>query len=132
MINTLGFDSDFNPCLLGRIINERKQIGYYNLPNQDTAYINHYLKQLDKRQDLDSITDVVVIGIGGSSLGAKAVYHFIKPIRQLKRNLHFMDSTDPVTIANICNRASPKTQTTKFTIFNNKNPIKTLSQKHLR
>jgi hypothetical protein len=29
-------------------------------------------------------------------------------------------------------RASPKTQTTKFTIFNNKNPIKTLSQKHLR
>jgi glucose-6-phosphate isomerase len=103
MINTLGFDSDFDPCLLGRIINERKQIGYYNLPNQDTAYINHYLKQLDKRQNLDNITDVVVIGIGGSSLGAKAVYYFIKPIRQLKRNLHFMDSTDPVTIANICN-----------------------------
>ena len=103
MINTLDFDSDFDPCLLGRIINERKQIGYYNLPNQNTTYITHYLKQLDKRQDLDSMTDVVVIGIGGSSLGAKAVYHFIKPIRQLKRNLHFMDSTDPVTISNICN-----------------------------
>ena len=29
-------------------------------------------------------------------------------------------------------RAPLKTQTTKFTIFNNKNPIKTLSQKHLR
>jgi hypothetical protein len=28
--------------------------------------------------------------------------------------------------------APPKTQTTKFTIFNNKNPIKTPSQKHLR
>ncbi|ABL02599.1 glucose-6-phosphate isomerase [Candidatus Ruthia magnifica str. Cm (Calyptogena magnifica)] len=103
MISVLGFDSDFDPCLLGRIINEKKEIGYYNLPNQDTTYVHHYLKQLNKRQDLNSIIDIVVIGIGGSSLGAKAVYHFIKPIRQLKRNLHFMDSTDPVTITNICN-----------------------------
>jgi len=72
------------------------------LPEQDTNYIDNYLKQLDKRQGLDSITDVVIIGIGGSSLGAKAVYHFIKPVRKLKRNLHFIDSTDPTTIANIC------------------------------
>ncbi|BAF61916.1 glucose-6-phosphate isomerase [Candidatus Vesicomyidisocius calyptogenae] len=103
MINILGFDSDFDPSLLDRIVNEKKKIGYYNLPNQDTTYINHYLKQLNKRQNLNSISDVVVIGIGGSSLGAKAVYHFIRSIRQLKRNLHFMDSTDPITIANICN-----------------------------
>lgn len=61
------------------------------------------MKQLNERQNLNSISDIVVIGIGGSSLGAKAVYHFIRPIRQLKRNLHFMDSTDPITIANICN-----------------------------
>ncbi|SFV88403.1 hypothetical protein MNB_SUP05-SYMBIONT-7-672 [hydrothermal vent metagenome] len=29
-------------------------------------------------------------------------------------------------------RAPPKTQTKKITIFNNKKPIKTLLQKHLR
>ena len=102
MINTLHFSSDYEKELLVRIQKETDKIGYYSLPEQDTNYIDNYLKQLDKRQGLDSITDVVIIGIGGSSLGAKAVYHFIKPVRKLKRNLHFIDSTDPTTIANIC------------------------------
>jgi len=101
MINTLHFSSDYEKNLLIRIQKETDKIGYYNLPEQNTNYIDRYLEQLDKRQGLDNITDVVVIGIGGSSLGAKAVYHFIKPVRRLKRKLHFVDSTDPTTIANI-------------------------------
>ena len=104
MINILHFSSDYEKDLLTCIQKEVDNIGYYNLPEQDTNYIDNYLEQLDKIQGLANISDVVVIGIGGSSLGTKAVYHFIKPVRQLKRNLHFIDSTDPITITNICNR----------------------------
>lgn len=103
MINTLYFTSDYDNELLNRIKAETKNIGYYNLPKQNTNYIDKYLTQLDQRQKLDKITDIVVIGIGGSSLGTKAVYHFIKPVKELKRNLHFIDSTDPTTITNVFN-----------------------------
>jgi len=102
MINTLHFSSNTDASLLSRIQSERETVGYYNLPNQDTTYLEQYLEQLDAQQKLDSITDVVVVGIGGSSLGAKAIYHFLKPLNNLKRQLHFMDSTDPVAIHNSC------------------------------
>ncbi|MGE4595258.1 MAG: glucose-6-phosphate isomerase [Gammaproteobacteria bacterium] len=102
MINTLHFSSKSDLSLLDRIKKESQQIGYFNLPNQDTSYIDNYLSQLDELQGLDSITDVVVVGIGGSSLGAKAIYHFLKPLNNLSRQLHFMDSTDPVAIHNAC------------------------------
>ena len=102
MINTLHFSSKSDLSLLDRIKKESQQIGYFNLPNQDTSYIDNYLSQLDALQGLDSITDVVVVGIGGSSLGAKAIYHFLKPLNNLSRQLHFMDSTDPVAIHNAC------------------------------
>ena len=102
MINTLHFSSKSDLSLLDRIKKETQQIGYFNLPNQDTSYIDNYLSQLDELQGLDSITDVVVVGIGGSSLGAKAIYHFLKSLNNLSRKLHFMDSTDPVAIHNAC------------------------------
>jgi glucose-6-phosphate isomerase len=102
VINTLHFSSKSDLSLLDRIKKESQQIGYFNLPNQDTSYIDNYLSQLDALQGLDSITDVVVVGIGGSSLGAKAIYHFLKPLNNLSRQLHFMDSTDPIAIHNAC------------------------------
>ena len=102
MLNTLHFSTNYESALLDRIKLEKKQVGYYNLPNQNTDYIDNYLSQLDAQQGLDSITDVVVVGIGGSSLGAKAIYHFLKSLNNLSRQLHFMDSTDPVAIHNAC------------------------------
>jgi glucose-6-phosphate isomerase len=104
MLNSLCFSSNFEPELLDRIKQESKSIGYYILPEQDTSYIDNYLKDLDKRQTLDNITDVVVVGIGGSSLGAKAIYQFIKPVRKLKRKLHFIESTDPISIQSLCKK----------------------------
>ena len=104
MLNSLCFSSNFEPELLDRIKQESKSIGYYILPEQDTSYIDNYLKDLDKRQTLGNITDVVVVGIGGSSLGTKAIYQFIKPVRKLKRKLHFIESTDPISIQSLCKK----------------------------
>lgn len=79
--------------LLERIAKEREEIGYYKLPDQDTSAIVEYAQSLD-----ESIETVAVIGIGGSSLGAKAVYEFLKPVKKLQRRLYFFESTDPINI----------------------------------
>jgi len=44
---------------------------------------------------------IAVIGIGGSSLGAKAVYEFMRPVKDLSRKLYFFESTDPINITEL-------------------------------
>ncbi|CAA6800918.1 MAG: Glucose-6-phosphate isomerase (EC [uncultured Sulfurovum sp.] len=73
---------------------ESESIGYYNLPNQDTSEILAYADGFD-----ENIEHIVVLGIGGSSLGAKAIDEFLKPVKKPKRQLHFFESTDPINIA---------------------------------
>jgi glucose-6-phosphate isomerase len=79
--------------LISKIDKERKHVGYYNLPQQNIDSILEFTNTFD-----DSIETIVVFGIGGSSLGAKAIYEFLKPMEQLKRNLVFFESTDPLNI----------------------------------
>ena len=79
--------------LLEQIEKEREYIGYYDLPNQDITPLLEFAKSFD-----NSIETIAVIGIGGSSLGAKAVYEFLRPVKNLKRKLYFFESTDPINI----------------------------------
>jgi len=72
---------------------EQEYIGYYHLPEQDVTPILNYCKTIS-----NEIKAIAVIGIGGSSLGAKAVYNFIKPSQELSRKLYFFESTDPIEI----------------------------------
>ena len=104
MLNTQYFISNSDDGLFERIQLETKKIGYYNLPEQNLDYLDIYLKKLDARQALETITDVVVVGIGGSSLGTKAIYNFLEPLNNLMRRLHFLDSTDPIAIRNCCQK----------------------------
>ena len=104
MLNTQYFISNSDGGLFERIQLETKKIGYYNLPEQNLDYLDIYLKKLDVRQTLETITDVVVVGIGGSSLGTKAIYNFLEPLNNLMRRLHFLDSTDPIAIRNCCQK----------------------------
>ena len=75
---------------------EEKSIGYYTLPEQDTTTITAYCDTISSE-----IENIAVIGIGGSSLGAKAVYAFLKPVQTLSRKLYFFESTDPINIKNL-------------------------------
>jgi glucose-6-phosphate isomerase len=104
MLNTQYFISNSDDGLFERIQLETNKIGYYNLPEQNLDYLDIYLKKLDVRQTLETITDVVVVGIGGSSLGTKAIYNFLEPLNNLMRRLHFLDSTDPIAIRNCCQK----------------------------
>jgi glucose-6-phosphate isomerase len=96
MINQLYFSNDdkaLHDFAFQNIQSEVDNIGYYNLVHQDISHIQAF----DISDEIDTIA---VIGIGGSSLGAKAIYEFIKPIKPLKRELIFFESTDPINIQN--------------------------------
>ena len=82
--------------LFKAIEDERMSIGYYDLPEQNIDAILAYAKAFD-----ENIENIVILGIGGSSLGAKAIYEFVKPIKTPKRKLYFFESTDPINIMEI-------------------------------
>jgi glucose-6-phosphate isomerase len=128
MKNTLCFSSSYDPELINRMQEETKSIGYYKLPSQDTQYIDDYLEKLNEHQNLELLTDIVVIGIGGSSLGTKAIYHFLKPVKELKRKLHFIDSTDPIAINNLQKEVNFSSKSTHFLVISKSgNTIETIA-----
>jgi len=99
MINKLFFSSTHPKAeenVFHAIEKEQKTIGYYALPEQDITSILEYSKSIS-----DDIETIVVIGIGGSSLGSKAIYNFIKPSKPLKRKLYFCETTDPIEITDL-------------------------------
>ena len=90
MKNKLFFDTQINKNIFTEIKKEREFIGYYDLPLTDITY----LSRLDKYKQ----KHIVVIGIGGSSLGTKAVNTFLSYKNKTDRVLHFLETTDPLTL----------------------------------
>lgn len=71
--------------------------GYYDLPYQDTKIFYDFIEQHKKL--LETIKNLVIIGIGGSSLGTKALDSMLshQPHRK-KIKLRFLEHTDPIII----------------------------------
>ena len=80
-----------NEQILNYIKKERKTIGYYDLPYKDTSYIKQYASSIIQQQ-------IIVIGIGGSALGTKAIYEFLLSSNKYNKTLHFLETTDPLDI----------------------------------
>lgn len=103
MKNTLFFnntsETNIKKNLFEAIKKEKETIGYYKLPEQNIDAILQFTVTFDA-----SIENIVVLGIGGSSLGAKAIYEFIKPIKTPLRKLYFFESTDPLNIVDTLKR----------------------------
>ncbi len=80
-----------NNDIFDMINSERETVGYYNLPNQDTNEIIKYASTIKNK-------NIIVLGIGGSSLGAKAIYEFLLPSNKYKKKLLFLETVDPLEI----------------------------------
>jgi glucose-6-phosphate isomerase len=90
------YKDNFNPTISDEtvfkaILDEKDDIGYYNLPFQDTTAFKEYAKTVKQN-------NIVVIGIGGSSLGTYAIYKFLKHTKHLEKKLFFLETTDPIDI----------------------------------
>jgi glucose-6-phosphate isomerase len=80
-----------NSEIFDRIKAERESVGYYNLPYQDTTEVKDYAATITKKH-------IVVIGIGGSSLGARAIYEFLLASNSYTKDLIFLETVDPLEI----------------------------------
>ncbi len=85
---SLSDEKVFNAITKEKVTDE---IGYYNLVHQDTKQFKEYAKAV-------AHSNVVVIGIGGSTLGTYAIYKFLKHSKELCKKLYFLETTDPVDI----------------------------------
>ncbi len=90
------YKHNFNPTIsdadvFSAIAQEREQIGYYNLVHQDLSAVKEFAQSVKQ-------TNIVVIGIGGSTLGTYAIYKFLKHSKKLTKKLHFIESTDPIEL----------------------------------
>ena len=108
-----------NSEIFDRINAEREEIGYYNLPYQDTAEIKDYAQSINKKH-------IVVLGIGGSSLGARAIYEFLLSSNNYTKDLLFLETIDPLKIK-LCLKKVDLNDAQFVVISKSGNTIETLS-----
>ena len=92
----MNYIDNYNPTIsnenvLKAIIEEKNSIGYYNLVSQDISKYKEYASSVKQK-------NIVVIGIGGSTLGTYAIYKFLKHSKELTKKLYFLETTDPIDI----------------------------------
>ena len=69
--------------IFDNILKEKKKVGYYKLPFNEIESLIQYAESINKK-------NILVVGIGGSSLGSRAIYEFIKPSRNINKNLELL------------------------------------------
>ena len=85
-------------------------LGFYALPELDTSHITSFIQQIDNRFDT-----MLVLGIGGSALGNKALYSALRTERKLPRRVLVYDNVDPVFLHEIL--AEINLETTLFNVI---------------
>lgn len=90
-------DETFNSLKKEKDTND---VGYYKLydTSKDILKQLKVYKQNSKLFQNNKIKDIAIIGIGGSSLGTKAIYELLKLKQKSKMNLHFLENVDPLEI----------------------------------
>jgi len=69
------------------------EIGYYKLPQDSLSLVD------DAKALHHNFSQIVVVGIGGSSLGIKAIESILKPITPDAKEMIFFENSDPITIS---------------------------------
>lgn len=83
-----------------RMNDEKELVGYYDLP----ALSNGIIEQIcELKKSLPDFKNIALVGVGGSSLGVKAIYEMLG---KSQKNLIFFDNLDPFLIASNLNKIS--------------------------
>jgi glucose-6-phosphate isomerase len=84
------------------------KLGFYFLPDKQTDTIYDFVNRVS--QDFDTM---VVLGIGGSALGSRAVYNALKTTKSLVNKIYVCDNVDPILLYEITEKIE-----LKRTLFN--------------
>ncbi len=97
------------------------RVGYYKLPTTSLKILNEA-----KAVDVRNFTQIVVVGIGGSSLGIKAIDSMMRPAREKAKEILFFENSDPLTIISLMKKVRPK-EAAFFIISKSGSTIETIS-----
>ena len=87
----------------GSLIGEKERglSGYYNLPSDSLNLLKEVQNYIVSEDGVyQSAENIVVIGIGGSSLGAKAIDSMLRHKYDDVKRLLFLENPDPVSLSN--------------------------------
>ena len=96
---------------------------------QDSLEANLKQIQLSHNYVDFKVRNIVVIGIGGSSLGSKTIVDLIGDKGLIDKKIHFVDSVDPDSLVHLANKID-FSETLFFVISNSGNTIETLAVTH--
>lgn len=101
-----------------------RDIGFLDLPFDDEGLRACLVEAKRLRSIAD---DIVVLGIGGSSLGGQAVAHALGYTAEHDTRVHFLDNIDPDTIARLLPKLQPE-RTAIIAVTKSGTTIETLAQ----
>lgn len=99
------------------------ELGFAEILDEDCAAIQSWAEQ----RLAEGWTDQIVIGIGGSSLGARAVLHSAAPQHLRGLRTHFGENLDPETVDRLFSSVDPR-RTLIVVITKSGTTIETMSQ----
>ncbi len=108
-------------ALLERL--DSSELGFDEAPDTETAPIEAFAKE----RLSEEWTDQVVIGIGGSSLGAEAVLRSARPHHRRGLRTHFADNLDPESVDRLFSQLDLRT-TLLVVVTKSGTTIETMSQ----
>ena len=84
----------------GRLVQEREEgiAGYYNLPEDACLVVEEIKARSASIPEQWGCETIVVVGIGGSSLGAKALDQALRPAHPEAKEIIFLENPDPLEI----------------------------------
>lgn len=95
---------------LFKLKKNNEPLGFYDLPDYDTKIIKNFINKNSQREK--PFNTIVVLGIGGSALGNKAVYNALRHQKNLNK-LYVYDNVDPYLWQDILDNINIET-----TLFN--------------
>lgn len=73
---------------------DSNEIGYYKLPETSKEIVDEI-----EALHVENFSQVIVIGIGGSSLGIKAIDQILRPYGEDIKEILYLENSDPVSIS---------------------------------
>lgn len=74
-------------------------LGFLDLPNRDISKIENYVRESHKK-----FNTFVVLGIGGSALGNKAIYNALRVEKHLEKKVYVIDNVDPLLLLDVISK----------------------------